>query len=365
MGGKFSHEHDVIAPSDIAQQMEQASVLSLSYCFMLSLAAAIATLGLISNSAPAIIGAMIIAPLMSPIVSLSYGLVSFSTELIFRSALTVIAGVILVILLGYIISSLFGLRIAGSEIIARKSPTLIDLGVAIAAGGAAAFANTRRSILNSIAGVAIAVALVPPLAVSGIGLALGQTATLEPGISLSEFGDFSGSENIAAGAFLLFLTNFIGIVSVAVLVFICQRIGEWKKALVALVLCLGLSALLFEPLNHEMHKLYVKHRVARLVSKLAIESQEIVKGTGKLDAVHVRYVDGLLHVNLDGFVTRDQLIEKPGNPNLKTRLERFRDILSNDIGEPVVVGVDVVPVEVIKIRVGPPNRQETSPLQTQ
>ncbi len=354
-GTGFSREHDLIPQPDISQQMERASALSLSYCLMLALAAVIATLGLISNSPPAIIGAMIIAPLMSPIMSLSYGLVSFDTRLIARSALTVTVGVILVVVIGYIITSVFGLKIAGSEILGRKSPTLIDLGVALAAGGAAAFANTRRSILNSIAGVAIAVALVPPLAVSGIGLALGQTATMEPGISISEFGDFSGSKNIAAGAFLLFLTNFIGIVSVAVFVFICQRIGEWKKASVALVLCVGLSALLFQPLSDELHKLYIKHKVTRLVSMLAIENQVIVKGTGRLDAVHVWYVDDLLHVNLDGYITKDQLVDVEGEPNLKARLERFRDLLSEDIGEQVVVGLDVIPVDVVQIEVGPPS----------
>ena len=132
MGSEFSREHDLISPSDIAQQMERSSILSLSYCLMLALAAAIATLGLISNSPPAIIGAMIIAPLMSPIMSLSYGLVSFSSTLILRSAVTVIVGVMLVILIGYVITTVFGLKIAGSEILGRKSPTLIDLGVAVA-----------------------------------------------------------------------------------------------------------------------------------------------------------------------------------------------------------------------------------------
>ena len=356
MGGRLSHVDDVVAAPEITQNMEQASVLSSSFCFMLSLAAAIATFGLISNSAPAIIGAMIIAPLMSPIVSLSYGLVAFEKELILRSTLTVLTGILLVILLGYSITSFVGLRITGSEILNRTSPTLLDLAVAMAAGGAAAFANTRRSILNSIAGVAIAVALVPPLAVSGIGIALGGAATSESGISLSEFGYYSGGTRIALGAFLLFLTNFIGIIAVAILVFVSQRIGEWKKALLALFLCLGLSALLFEPLNHELHKLYVKHRVARLISKLTFERPDIVKGTGKIESIHVTYRDDLLHVNIDGLIPREQLVEKPGEPTLQKRLEQFRDILSDDVGEPVVVELDVIPVELIEMRAGPTNQ---------
>ena len=136
----------------------------------------------------------------------------------------------------------------------------------MAAGGAAAFVHTRHSISSSIAGVAIAVALVPPLAVSGIGLALGDKATSETGLALSEFGLYSGGVDIAYGAFLLFITNFIGIVALAILVFIFQGYGEWKKALLALFFFLGLSALLIEPLGEALHRMYVKHSdMARLI----------------------------------------------------------------------------------------------------
>ncbi|MEA3277056.1 MAG: DUF389 domain-containing protein, partial [Pseudomonadota bacterium] len=134
---------------ELSREMHQASIPSFGFFFMLALAATIATFGLIANSAPTIIGAMIVAPLMSPIISLSYGLVSFEPGLIRRSVITVISGVILAMGLAYVTTLLFGLRIAGAEILSRTSPTLIDLGVAMAAGGAAAFSHTRRSILSS------------------------------------------------------------------------------------------------------------------------------------------------------------------------------------------------------------------------
>ena len=215
-----------VPAADLSQQMRQLSIPSFAFFFMLALAATIATLGLIANSAPAVIGAMIIAPLMAPIMSLSYGLVTFDLRLTKRSILTVVAGIVLVMAVGYVSTIAFGLRIAGAEILSRTSPTLIDFGIAVAAGAAAAFSYTRRSIASSIAGVAIAVALVPPLAVSGIGLALGAKAASAPGLSMAEFGVYSGGDGIAGGAFLLFLTNLIGIIAVAILVFVCQRYGE-------------------------------------------------------------------------------------------------------------------------------------------
>jgi len=355
--GWTPYVEDAVPAPDLTEQMRQASIPSFGFFFMLGLAAAIATFGLIANSAPAIIGAMIIAPLMAPIMSLSFGLVAFERRLISRSILTVATGVILVMALAYFITLLFGLRITGSQILNRTAPTLLDLAVAMAAGGAAAFASTRRSIINSIAGVAIAVALVPPLAVSGIGLALGRKATAEAGLSLSKFGLFAGGTDIALGAFLLFSTNFVGIVAVAILVFLSQRYGEWKKALIGLVLFIGISALLFQPLGNSLHRLYVKHRVVRLVAKLSSTRPDIITGRAKLESINVTYQDGLLHVYVEGFMTKGQLVDKRGVPDVHTRVDLFREYLSKDIGEPVVVEFEVITVDMIHIRSQPPERQ--------
>ena len=98
-GGWTPYLEDAVPAPDLILQMNQASIPSFGFFFMLGLAAAIATFGLIANSAPAIIGAMIIAPLMAPIMSLSFGLVAFERRLVGRSILTLIAGVILVVML--------------------------------------------------------------------------------------------------------------------------------------------------------------------------------------------------------------------------------------------------------------------------
>ena len=357
MGDRATLEGDAVPAPELALQMHQASIPSFSFFLMLALATAIATFGLIANSAPSIIGAMIIAPLMSPIISFSYGLVSLEKGLISRSIVTVIAGVILVVVLAYLITLLVGMRITGSEILNRTSPTLIDLGVAMAAGGAAAFANARRSIISSIAGVAIAVALVPPLAVCGIGLALGRKATAAAGLSLSKFGLFSGGIDIAAGAFLLFSTNLIGIVAVAILVFISQHYGEWKKAIVALVAFIGLSALLIQPLNLALHNLYVKNRVIRIIAKLSITRPDIITGRAKVESINVTRHDGLLHVHFEGFVPKDDFGDNPDSPKYKKRADLFREYLSEDIGEPVVLEVNLIPVEMFHFRSQPPELQ--------
>jgi len=214
-----------VTETDLDSIMHQAALPVLGYYLMLTFATAIATLGLLSNSAPTIIGAMIIAPLMSPIISLSYGIVVVDWQFMNRSLVMLVTGIILVVQLAFATTQVLGLRIAGSEILGRSHPTLLDLGVAIAAGGAAAFAYTRRSIMNAIAGVAIAVALVPPLAVCGIGVAQGLHASSDAGQSLSEITLYSGGDSIAKGAFLLFVTNLAGIIVTAGIVFAAHGYG--------------------------------------------------------------------------------------------------------------------------------------------
>lgn len=131
-------------------------VLSHNFSILLTLATAIATFGLLSNSTATIIGAMIVAPLMIPIISFSYGLVSLNVRLISYSLSRLVFGIILTIFIAFIATEIIGFRIPGSEILARTEPTLLDLGVAIAAGTAGAFAKVRSRVSDAIPGVAIA-----------------------------------------------------------------------------------------------------------------------------------------------------------------------------------------------------------------
>ena len=109
-------------------------------------------------------------PLMNPIITFSYALVASKRKLLKRSFLTLLSGIALTILVSFISTKVLGIRVVQSEIIARTNPNLGDLFIGLAAGAAASFAYTRRSIANALPGVAIAVALVPPLSVVGIGL---------------------------------------------------------------------------------------------------------------------------------------------------------------------------------------------------
>ena len=157
------HLESRVPRTDLYEARIASSKPSLGFFILLISSAVIATLGLVSNSTAVVIGAMIVAPLMDPILSLAFGLAVSDGKLIRRSAVTVCFGVMAVVGTASLISWALGVSYVQSEITGRTSPNLIDLGIAIAAAVAGSFSMTRKQLSNSIAGVAIAVALVPPL----------------------------------------------------------------------------------------------------------------------------------------------------------------------------------------------------------
>ncbi|WP_189436672.1 DUF389 domain-containing protein [Pseudovibrio japonicus] len=339
-----------VSTEELHISMKRNAVPSPGFFLMLGLSGIIATLGMIANSAPTIIGAMIIAPLMSPIVSVAFGLAFMDLRLILISIFSIFTGTLLVIFIAYMGIEVIGVRIVGTEVLSRASPSMLDLGVALAAGCAAAFAQTRPSITNSIAGVAIAVALVPPLAASGIGLSLGAKATSETGLSLGEFGLYSGGYDIAAGAFLLFLTNLIGIIVIGTLVFVAQRYGDWRKALTAVAIISMLSFLFVPTLQETLHEIYVKNRVIRLAVKRShsFTDNGAENLAQKIESVNVNYLDGMLNVNIVMFLTREHM------EGAQARLDDFRRVISEEIGEPIAMEVDVIPIDFLRLRSSQP-----------
>ncbi len=185
---------------DLFLQLRVDAKINSLYIVLMLLSTLLASFGLFANSAAIVIGAMLLAPLMSPIISFSMGLLRGDENLLLSSIFKILLGVGLAVLASSLLTLLLPQVELGSEIKSRIHPNLIDLGVAVISGVAAAYTKAHKELLNSIAGVAIAVALVPPLAVAGIGIGRGEMFVFE-------------------GAFLLFVTNLIGISLSTVLTF--------------------------------------------------------------------------------------------------------------------------------------------------
>lgn len=175
-----------------------------SYIVMLSLSAALAALAVLQDSTAVIIGAMLVAPLMTPIMGCAAGLVAGWRRRVLRSlavvALSIVAAVGLAWTLAAWVPALVPFE-ANSQVLSRTAPTLLDMAIALTAGAAGAYATIDDRVSSSLTGVAIAVALVPPLSVVGITLEAGHGAQ-------------------ALGAFLLFATNLVSIILASVLVFV-------------------------------------------------------------------------------------------------------------------------------------------------
>ena len=138
------------------------------------IACLIASFGLLSNSTAVIIGAMLVAPLMLPLRGLSFATLEGDIQLL-RSSLSAIAlGTIIAIGCSWLVGLVIGLPQFGSEIWSRTEPTLIDLLIAIVAGGISGYAKIRPAMSDAIPGTAISVALMPPLCVIGLTLSQGQ-----------------------------------------------------------------------------------------------------------------------------------------------------------------------------------------------
>ena len=138
----------------------------------------IASIGLNMNSTAVIIGAMLISPLMTPIIGLGFGLAIFDTRLIKQSLEVLFTQVLVSLLVSTLYFWISPLSYASSELIARTSPTIWDVLIAIA-GGIAGFIGSRKKEANNIVpGVAIATALMPPICTAGYGLANGNVRFL-------------------------------------------------------------------------------------------------------------------------------------------------------------------------------------------
>jgi len=231
----FSHASQAQYTS-LFSNLRVESNLNSTFMVLLILATFIATFGLYINSASVIIGAMLLAPLMQPIVGVSMGLLRRDIALFSSGAQSIVIGVSAVLLSAMIIAWLLPLKELTSEMNGRLSPTILDMFVAIFSGVAAAYAKSNEKIIGSLAGVAIAVALVPPLAVSGIGLGWGDL-------------------HMFSSALLLFITNLVGIVLAASLTFLILGFSPVSVAKKGIFYASILVALVSVPLSFSFIKM--------------------------------------------------------------------------------------------------------------
>jgi uncharacterized hydrophobic protein (TIGR00271 family) len=196
--------------SSAVQELVFDSTPRQDFFLMIILAVAMATFGLLIDNMAVVIGSMLVAPILFPILSLSMGLVMADPKLISRSAYTLIKSIAFAVAASLIIAFLFPGNNPSADTLSKFSPHLIYAGVAFIAGLAAAFAISKPQLSELLPGVAISVALIPPIALMGIGM-----------------GRFNWG--IISSSLIMLIINIAGIVFAGMLVFSLMRFQEKQK----------------------------------------------------------------------------------------------------------------------------------------
>jgi uncharacterized hydrophobic protein (TIGR00271 family) len=306
---------------DMRETMSNGARPGVNYFVLIVLSCIIATLGLLLDSGAVVIGAMLVAPLMSPILAFSLGLVLGDVRLIRLSIEAVFKGVALAVIIAIFIGLLSPFKELTGEIMARTQPTLLDLAVALASGMAGAYALARKDVSAALPGVAIAAALMPPLGVVGLGLSLGNA-------------------QVTGGALLLFVANIASISLAGAIVFMLVGIRPqtWRpetqqqiwRRLGGFVLLLLVIAV---PLAIIMDGI-MKDTAARQTIQEVLEAQVAFDG-GELREFEYR-------ANSDGIVVVATI--RLAHSLEQTAVDATAAALSERLGRPVSLEMVVLPV---------------------
>ena len=307
--------------ASLNRNLWRSSVPSLSFYFLLGISGIIATVGLLADSVAIIIGAMIIAPLIGPITGIAYSTTIANRRLLRRAFLTLLTGVIFTVGISAVTVIVIGLKNITPEILSRTNPTLLDLVIALAAGAAGAYARTRRGISDALPGVAIAVALVPPLSVVGIGLAWRETA-------------------LATGALLLFATNLTGIIFSGVIILLLQSYGSIARAKRGLIFSMTMLFILGLPLGFSLRGLILQNNLRYSVDNI-IRSQLATFTNSDVRSIEI--------IRDRDRITIDLEVAAVPNSIDRDRLIGVRDKLVQTLNKEVKLNVKILPVENISV----------------
>jgi len=310
-------------------KLRRAARADVDYHVLMLLAAAVATLGLLLDSAAVVIGAMLLAPLMSPIAGVALGVVQGDAKLLRISLGSIGSGTATAIAIALLVTFFVPGAESTGEIAARTQPGLLDLLVALGSGIAAAYTLSRPGLSAALPGVAVAAALVPPLAAASVGVVLG------------EWQD-------AAGAALLFGTNLVAIAAASAVTFLwigfrpdadrADRFGVFGRGVVGLAILLVAVALPLAGLS--VRAFQHDQRTARA-------ERTLDTATLALPGVELATVDVSTDVEGNGVTVRARLLAE--EPLSHDQVEALRIALETELNTAVHLEVELTQL----IRAGP------------
>ena len=313
--------------SKVQVDLREESKPDFDYSVLVFLSCTIATLGLLIDSPATIIGAMLVAPLMSPILGIGLASIRGDTTLLTDAVKALLQGALLAIVLSTIITwvntllPFVSLQDIPQEVLVRTQPSPIDLGVALAGGLAATFALAQPQLSAALPGVAIATALMPPLCAVGVGIAL---------------GDWS----VAAGAFLLFVTNAVTIAASSIFLFFILGFSPTRREGSGLIpgslwISIGLTMVLLIPLAITSYNFVVDATFTYQINEVVKEEVESIGaelidmswGENQIDGESILVID--VDVQVTSALSHPNSVELQNE--LATRLDRIVQLKVNQV----------------------------------
>jgi uncharacterized hydrophobic protein (TIGR00271 family) len=302
----------------VYNQIKESAKGDFDFYLMSLFAGIVITLGIIIDSAAVVIGGMLIAPLVWPILGMALGIVRGRTMLMQSSLITILKATVIIIAIALIIGLIAPeVVIENKEFASRTSPTLMELLIGLAAGFIGAFIISYPKMGSAISGVVVAAAIVPPVATVGLSIAR---------------GDFSAS----AGAFLLFLSNLIAITFAATILFLISNfratseMAEEKRKtgfrwslmfLIIMIIPLILT-------TQQTSKSVKQNRIVKDVVSSTFEGVSVSE-------VKVESKDGLAIINLT-LSARENIQQD--------QVDAVKNVLSKRLKQSVVMKIRVIPV---------------------
>ena len=313
----------------VYNQIRHDARANVDFFAMILMSSSMAFFGLLQNSAAVIIGAMLVAPLMSPMLAIGHGIAMGNAQLYKRSAYSTLQGVSSVVAISALLTLLipdFRLILPQGEIMARTHPNLIDQCIALVSGAAAAYALSRKGVAAAMPGVAIAAALVPPLCVTGYGLG-------------------SARWEIAIGSLLLFLTNLAAIIFASSLMFIAlgfhpTHVDRYKNVRRGITIAVFGMLLVTVPLVFTTHSGVQHLRTERIIHRAL---RDIVPAQlGEIDQTSVTFDKGKVLIEFTTYRYRLETSRKQSEKMEEDVLQKLHHRLSRELNRPFEIKILVV-----------------------
>lgn len=290
------------------------------YWLELTLSVLIATFGLLQNSVAVIIGAMLIAPFLRPIQGVAFAIANGRRNLLWQTVQTLLLSTIYAVGLAWLVLFFVPYFEITPEILSRTAPNLFDLLIAILSAMVASLAHVYKRLYESVAGVAMATAIVPPLAVMGILIYTGDLA-------------------LAWGSFVLFLTNLVAILLVGVILFIFCGFNPHRQnsesSAKGIVMLLMMTFVLWFTLSAGLKRIEENRTLERnTYESLVMTIEENLPGA--------RLNDFVINKGETGYVINGELFIAESARITRSKLNMIKEKISQNIGEDFELQLDIV-----------------------